>query len=161
MDDQWHTVAEAGESLGIPTGTIRRYLRTHGQHLKARKYHKKYQIHDDSIQTIQMIRDLYGKGKSQDEIDRILDQKGITRTITVEPIEDDRLDLIMDKLDKQDQMMAMMAEQIQKQNEYIKQSIDARDQRLIEAIRESLEARKQIASAEEEKRSFWSRLFKR
>lgn len=166
MDEQWHTVTDAGDRLGIPVETIRRYIRTHGHHLKVRKHHKKYQIHDDCLETFRTIRNLYASGQNQEEIDRALDQKGIARTITIDPDDHDRLDQIMDKLDKQEQInqalikqMADMMDQITRQNEYIKNSIDARDQNLMALIRESQQAK--ITAPDEQKPGIWARLFRR
>ncbi len=44
-----------------------------------------------------------------------------------------------------------MVDQLQKQQDYIKDSIDERDKKLMLAIKESMEVQRQLASAEEEK----------
>ena len=43
-----------------------------------------------------------------------------------------------------------MVDQLQKQQDYIKDSIDERDKKLMLAIKESMEVQRQLASAEEE-----------
>lgn len=53
--------------------------------------------------------------------------------------------------DDQQQFNRQLVDQLQKQQDYIKNSIDERDKKLMQAIKESMEIRRQIASAEEEK----------
>lgn len=53
--------------------------------------------------------------------------------------------------DDQQQFNKQLIDQLQKQQDYIKNSIDERDKKLMLAIKESMEIRRQIASAEEEK----------
>ncbi|MER1987402.1 MAG: DUF3967 domain-containing protein, partial [Solibacillus sp.] len=48
-----------------------------------------------------------------------------------------------------------LLEQLEKQQNYIENSIDERDKKLMLAIRESLESRRQIAAEEEKKKSWW------
>ncbi|MER2109220.1 MAG: DUF3967 domain-containing protein, partial [Solibacillus sp.] len=48
-----------------------------------------------------------------------------------------------------------LLERLEKQQKYIENSIDERDKKLMLAIRESMETRRQIAAEEEKKKSWW------
>lgn len=63
---------------------------------------------------------------------------------------------------EQQQFNQQLIEQLQKQQDYIKNSIEERDKKLMFAIKESMEIRRQLAAAEEErvenekkKKSWW------
>lgn len=67
--------------------------------------------------------------------------------------------------DFQEQQMQFNQEllnQLKEQQEFIETSLKARDQKLTEALRETLETKKLIAAATEQKKpTFWQRLFKK
>ncbi|MRX57071.1 hypothetical protein HMPREF3291_00200 [Bacillus sp. HMSC76G11] len=176
-DNDWLTVADVSEKIGIPVETIRRYIRNHSHHLKVRKLHKKYQLHDECVTVIEQIRELYSDGKSIDEVDRSLAASGVQLTINVEPEEHDRNRERDDRIEKQ--LLAMktqleqqqefnhrLLERLDQQQKYIDNRLEDRDRKLMESIRqlqEEKKARLEAAASQEEeqtvKKGFWGRLF--
>lgn len=92
FENEWLTVAEASEKTKIPVETIRRYIRNHGHHLKVKKLQKKYYLHEECMNVIEKIRELYMDGKEVTEVDERLAKAGVPLTITVTATEDDRDD---------------------------------------------------------------------
>lgn len=168
-DNDWMTVSEVSEKVNIPVETIRRYIRSHSVHLKVKKLHKKYYIHDESMTVIEQIRALYAEGKNIEEVEETLTASGIPMTITVKNDNDeamtvhltDELQEIKQALQEQKQFNQQLLEQMKQQQEYISQSLEKRDQRLLESIRamqEQKQAQIETATAEQ-KKGFFARLF--
>jgi DNA-binding transcriptional MerR regulator len=152
IENEWLTVADVCASLDIPAETVRRYIRNHSIHLKAKKSHKKYLIHHDSLEVLRQIRELYAAGKSVDEIKDILTQKGVPATFTVETTNEndervtvsvtDELQAIKTELEEQKRFNQLLLEQLHRQQKYIEQEmkriderLEERDRRLMESIR--------------------------
>jgi DNA-binding transcriptional MerR regulator len=172
---EWLTVLAIEKQTGIPNATIRRYIRNHGHHLNIRKKGKSYSIADESISVMERIRSLYDEGKALEQVEEALIKAGTPVTVTV--IEDDeRMNInvgealvSMDgRIDEQNKIIRSLVEQmqkqqetLQKQQEFITNTLEERDKRLIEVIRETQETKKQIAAANhpEEKRGWFARLF--
>lgn len=179
-DNEWLTVSEVSEKINIPVETIRRYIRGHSVHLKVKKQGKKYFLHNDAMTVIKQIRAFYDRGMNADEVEENLSSSGIPMTITVKDDNDeamtvhvaDELKEIKRALKEQKQFNQMLLQKLDQQNEhlqsqqdYIKQSLERRDQQLLESIR-SVQEHKQAeieaaANLEESKKGFFARLFGR
>ncbi|MFB7142747.1 MULTISPECIES: MerR family transcriptional regulator [Terrabacteria group] len=174
-ENQWLSVAEVGEKVGIPVETIRRYIRSHGIHMKVKKVHKRYVIHDESVTVFTQIRELYADGKNIEEVEQALTDKGVPMIITVKDENDEPMtvsvteelkrvnDTLNEKFEKQNEFNKLLLERLDQQQKYINESLNKRDQLLLESIR-SLQEEKQAriemaAAAEKPKLSFWARLF--
>lgn len=170
-DNEWFTVSEASEKINIPVETIRRYIRSHNIHLRVKKLGKKYSIHDESMTVLSQIRALYDQGKNIDEVEETLSASGIPMTITVKNDDDesmtvmvaDELQEIKRKLEQQEKFNDELMKRLDDRDRYIKESLEARDQRLMESIRllqEQKQTQLETATSQElKKRSFWTRLF--
>ncbi|MES5943924.1 MULTISPECIES: MerR family transcriptional regulator [unclassified Bacillus cereus group] len=161
-ENEWITVSEVSERSGIPVETIRRYIRTHGHHLKVRKLHKKYHLHDECMTVIDQIRNLYAQGKNVNEVDQALSNAGVPLTITVEPNvhdsheqheHDERLENILiemqKKLDQQQEFNRLLLDRLDHQQKYIEDRLENRDRMLMESIRqlqEEKQARLKVAA---------------
>lgn len=68
-----------------------------------------------------------------------------------------------DMIYKQNEAMEGLTKRLDEQQEYIKNSIEERDRKLMQTMNEMQEAKKQIASDQEEEKpkGFWKRLFNR
>ncbi len=172
---EWLTVLAIEKQLGIPNATIRRYIRNHAHHLNVRKKGKSYYIADESINIMERIRSLYDEGKTLEQVEEALVKAGTPVTVTV--IEDDErmsvnvgetLVSLDKRIDEQNKIIRALVEQMQQQQEalhkqqsFITSTLEERDKRLLEVIRETQETKKQIASAshEEPKKGWFSRLF--
>ncbi len=151
-DNEWLTVLTVEKQTKIPNATIRRYLRNHGHHLNVRKKGKSYLIDSESIPTILEIREQYDAGKSHEQVEETLTQKGKPMIITVtaddkqmtvnvgEALQDMKL-----AMHEQSNVIQSLVEQIQSQQKYIDTKLEERDRKLMAALRENQESRNQVA----------------
>lgn len=177
--NEWLSVSDISEKIGIPVETIRRYIRSHGVHMKVKKIHKRYVVHSESLTVFKQIRELYADGKNVEEIEQTLSNRGVPMTVTVQLDDDepmtvnvaDELKRMNEKLEQQYQEQAefnkVLLEQLQKQQTYIDEKLEKRDVLLVESLRVVMGERKAISetavSVEEEqqqqKKGFFARLF--
>lgn len=152
------TVLAVEKQTNIPNATLRRYIRNHGHHLNIRKKGKVYLLSSDSIEIILQIRQLYDEGLSQEEVEEALGQMGNPVTITV-TADDKQVTVnvgetlleLRQVMNEQNKIIQSLADQLQKQQEYISTKLEERDRSLIAAIRENQESKKQIAAGEMKK----------
>lgn len=155
-DSEWFSVTEASEKVNVPVETIRRYIRLHSVHLRVKKLGKKYFIHESSLTVIEQIRALYDKGKNTDEVEEALSASGIPLTITMKNDDDeamtvyvvDELQEIKQALKQQKQFNETLLKRLDQQQEYIKQSLERRDRQLMESLRATTEAKKEIEQSQ-------------
>jgi DNA-binding transcriptional MerR regulator len=165
-DNEWLSVSEVSEKVNIPVETIRRYIRSHNVHLKVKRLHKKYYLHDEALTVIERIRGLYADGKNVEEVEEALSLDGIPMTLTVENSGDERvtvhvadeLKAIRQQLEEQKQFNIKLIEELKNQRDFIELSIEKRDRQLMEVLKENQQARIEQA-ASQEKKGFFSRLF--
>ena len=157
-DVEWLTVLTVEKQTKIPNATIRRYIRNHGHHLNVQKKGKSYFIASESIPIVLNIRKQYDDGKSLDQVEEALLETSNPVIITVnadgkqmtvnvgEALQD------MNKaMHEQNKVIQSLVEHMQKQQEYIDTRLEERDRRLMTAIRENQESRKQMDAADQEK----------
>ncbi|MEW9501917.1 DUF3967 domain-containing protein [Jeotgalibacillus marinus] len=174
--NKWYNVLEAEKETKIPDATIRRYIRNHGHHLNIRKRGKSYLIAHDSLSIINKIRELYDDGKQLHDVEDTLRMMNVPMNMTVDDGEkgvtvtvSETLIQLQKGITEANKYMAeqmefnqSLLEAIKKQQDYIDTRMKERDQNLMQSLKESTEARKEIASASEEKKgSIWSRMFNR
>lgn len=182
-ENEWLSVSDISEKIGVPVETVRRYIRNHGVHLRVKKIHKKYEVHSGSLDVFKQIRELYADGKNIQEVEQTLSNRGVPMTITVNVHDDesmtvsvaDELQRMNDRLEEQEKFNkeqaeynTLLLEELKNQREEMKHQIKALGEKLdlakVETLRTMIEDRKEIvetaASVEEEKKKgFWSRLF--
>ncbi|KIL72276.1 hypothetical protein [Bacillus badius] len=169
MTDKWFTVAEIEKETGIPDATVRRYIRNHGHNFQLKKKGKSYLVTSESVEIMKQIREWYAGGKQAEQVEENLAKAGIPMTVTVTDEEEVVTVNVAETLQDMKKSMAEMNEKYDElmkafklQQEYIDQKLEARDQKLMEALNHSLEIRKELASGkqeEEKKKGFWARLF--
>jgi hypothetical protein len=157
-DMEWLTVLDVEKQLKIPNATIRRYIRNHGHHLNIRKKGKSYFIAFESIPIVLDIRKQYDEGKNQEQVEESFIQKGSPVTITVTA--DDKqvtvnigeaLQDMKKAIHEQNKIIESLVVQMKKQQDYIDNKLEERDRKLMAAIRDNQESRKQIAATDQEK----------
>jgi len=156
-DIEWLTVLDIEKKIKIPNATIRRYIRNHGHHLNIRKKGKSYFIASESIPIVLDIRKQYDEGKSQEQVEEAFIQKGSPVTITV-TADDNQMTVNVNEtlqdmkkaMHEQNVIIQSLVDQMKKQQEYIDTKLEERDRKLIAAIRENQDGRKQIAVANDE-----------
>ena len=157
--------------LGVQESTIRKYCsllqKHHYEFNKNTVGHRIFYRKD--IEILKKIIDLKNSGvlTLNEAVKTILesDRENIDDISVVESISKPDYNKLLEefKAFKNDQMEfnQQLFEQLQKQQEYIKTSIEDRDQKLMFALKESMEARRQLAAAEavaveeSKKRSWW------
>ncbi len=166
MEKEWFNVLEVEKQTGIPNQTIRRYINNHGVYLNPKKRGKSYYLSKESIKVIQEIRKLYSEGLTAQLVNDTLQEKKLPMTITVSAGEEkvsaqisESLQNMQKSIDEQNEVIRSLAEQIKNQQEYIDCKMEERDRRLIKAMKESMEVKKQIAVSQEQKKSWWKKLF--
>ena len=169
-ETEWLSVADVSECTGVPVETVRRYIRSHGIHLKVKKVHKRYLVHNESVAVFKQIRELYSDSKNVEEVEQILSSRGVPMTVTIENDDDepmtvsmaDELREIKKALIQQQQFNQDLLEELKRQKNYIENSIEKRDQRLIESLRviknENHEANLEIAPRKK-KSGIFQRIF--
>lgn len=151
-DVEWLNVLAIEKQTKIPNATIRRYIRNHGHHLNIRKKGKSYFIASESIPIVLNIRKQYDDGKSLEQVEEALLQTGKPVIITVN-VDDKQVTVNVGEalqdmkkaMHEQNKIIQSLAEQMQKQQEYIDTKLEERDRKLMAAIRENQESRKQVA----------------
>lgn len=151
--EKWLSVSKVMEKAGLSESTARRYIRNHQRFLKIRKGKRKsYQIHESQLDIIKQIRDWYGEGKGAEDVDELLQDKGIAMTVVVKEDDGEVEQTVGEAL-------AQLQKSVDEQNESIKElktfnqrlieELDKRDEQIMKAVKESLESKKEIAAAKE------------
>lgn len=81
---EWYTVQEAADKLLIPHQTLRRYIASHKHLLRMMKEGRYYKIHDESLEVLRKMRELYDSGKTTADVDRAILEEGMPVTVTIE-----------------------------------------------------------------------------
>lgn len=166
---------EMSEKTGIPHQTLRRYMQSHSHLLKMKKHHKAWQLDEECIEVFIRMRELYSDGKTQEQVDNELASTGLTVTIEMPNEQGEQslvnvgsvLTSIQEQVSEQGKYIQDLTdalreqnEQYQKQQEYIRESLEKRDKHLMMALRESQETKQlMLATKEEEKpQTFLERL---
>lgn len=166
------TIAEIAELAGIPNSTCRRYLASFESFFLVRGGNRVKKYEESAVKVLKRVKHLYEEGQDTNEIHDILRNefplvidddheqgeaaKQPPGLATVEDIAGIRA-----ALQEQKEFNKVLLEKLEKQQEYINSRLDQHDKLLMESLKESMEARKQIAATKNEKKSFWQRIFKR
>ena len=174
-DELIYDTAMVSKVLGVQESTIRKYCsllqKHHYEFNKNKVGHRIFYKKD--IEILKKIIDLKNSGAlTLNEAVRTileLDPENIDDISAVESVSKPDYHKLLEefKIFKQDQMEfnQKLFEQLQQQQEYIKNSIEDRDQKLMFALKESMEARRQLAAAEavaieENKKKSWWKFWK-
>lgn len=162
-EGNWFTLTDISKKLDIPYNSLARYVSRHYQHLKTKKEHTSIFVHSDSFDTLKTIRELYEKRYTQKTVDQELLGRGIPITVVVEDENaiqtlsttlqgmKTELETLRKQSDQQQEFNMELLQQLQKQQDYINQRMDQRDHLLMQSLKESLEARQQVAAANAKK----------
>ncbi len=165
------TISEICKGTNISNSSCRRYLSEFDEFFSVKGGSRVKKYEEQAVNVIRRIKHLYDEGKDKDEIYNVLinefplvvnddEQRNIDSVPGLATSED--IAMIKESLEEQKKFNADLLKRLDRQQEYIDQSMKKRDQELILTMQESLEAKKQIATAAEkepEKQGFFSRLF--
>lgn len=186
MEKDYFTVAEIENKIKIPHQTIRRYMKIHGHYLMMKKSHRSFLVHEKSIEVLNTIRSLYSEGKTSKQVDDYFMNNGfplnldsaknhepVSDVVPVSVLQDLKSDLqiLHEKLNKQEEFNLLLLEKIVKQNEklevqqkYIDEKLIRRDELLIKSMREIIEKKSLNVPVEEaqnkQKKKWYQSFFK-
>lgn len=159
----WYTLSALVEKTGIPYQSLARYVQRHSQHLKIKKEHKSYLVHNDSVLVLEHIRKCYQEGMTEKQVDTELSLKGIPITINfpdeneISTLENtlksmqESMRLLHEKAENQEKFNQELVRQLEKQQHYINTRLEERDKALMLSLKETLEAKQQMAIAKSKK----------
>lgn len=184
---EWLTIAELAERTKVPEPSVRRYLKAFGDFFNHKGGSRGKRYEDTAVKVLIRIKQLFEDGYQTDAIDGFLrkefpmiisddnmtdsENKAATPTLaTVEDMEEIKQALAEQReFNKQQQEFnKVLIQKLSEQESYIKESLQKRDQKLIESMRQGLKEQQAVsemiaASVQEKKkstkRSFWQRLF--
>ncbi|MGG0656449.1 hypothetical protein [Rummeliibacillus pycnus] len=174
VEDLIYDTSLVSKILGVQESTLRKYCALMQKHnyefnknsVGHRIFYKK------DIEIIRKIVELKNSSSLtlnqsvktilESDIEDIDDITAMESISAVEPISNPAFNMLIEAFstfqneqqqfkNEQQQFNKQLLEQLQKQQDYIKNSIDERDKKLMLSIKESMEMRRQLAAAEEEK----------
>lgn len=169
-----YSPSDLSDVLKIKESTLRKYcllLEEHGYEFSKNARGQRY-YYDKDVITLRKFITLKDNGMTLEESAAgvVLWHKGnednetsvaLTNTDThnamIRYISD--MNEMKEMIQKQSEIIVMLNDKIDKQQEYINNHLEERDNKLMRALQESIETQKQIAS-ENEKKGFWRKLFK-
>lgn len=163
----WFTLSELSKKLDMPYNTLNRYVNRHSQFLKIKKEHKHYLVHEESLDLLLIIRELYLGGHTQKTVDIELLNRNVAVTIVVEDetsietlsttlqaMKTD-IDSLRKHSEQQENFNRELLMMLEKQHQHIGEHIERRDKLLLQSIKESMEARRELAATKEKWWQFW------
>lgn len=146
-------LSKAVELTSIPNGTLKRYMLNHSQFVDFKKVGREYRININDLEIIKIIRTLYNQGLKQNAVDEKLESEGIPVTITIPEENNSSLVNVNEELSQLKNMVQLnnnVQEKLISELMELKQEINRKDATILNFMKESMESRKEIASALEE-----------
>ena len=112
--EEWQTISELAESLGIPETTARRYAKTFAGYLTSRKFGRitKYDARE-ALEILERVSRLYGSGATMEEIAEQLGED-YTQTVEMESAPPARVNMLVPMLIAQQRGNREMQETLEK-----------------------------------------------
>src|SRR5699024_2878625 len=147
--------------LDIKDSTLRKYcLMLEDKGYEFQKNNRDHRFfRDDDIITLRKFITLKDNGMSLEESAEgvVLWHKGNEEEVTDVTVRQTDTRDVIERYNND--MTNELSDKIDKQQEYINDRLEQRDNNLMKVLEENLESQRQIASASEEKKGFWKRLF--
>lgn len=170
---EWFTITELAEKTSIPDTTIRRYIQKFNEFFPHKGGSRSRRYEEVSVKILVRIKNLFDSGYETDQVDATLrnefpmvvdgdKQEVMEFTPTLATAED--INEIKEALKQQNEFNQLLLEKLESQERYIKESLEKRDQVLMESLRTMQEDKKlllEVAAAheEEKKKGFFAKLF--
>lgn len=156
--DELYLAAEIAEKCQIPENTVRRYCKNFKEYIPSKKYGRATRYSADSINILQNISALYSKGHTTLEIQDLL-RGQYPQTVELEeknlPVGTiQQIATALDKLASQEKEINELKQKVQKMEEYQTETLDKRDQRLMETMRKMIDEKG-------DKLPWWKKIFKK
>jgi DNA-binding transcriptional MerR regulator len=170
-----YTTSETARMMDIAVPTVRKYsqsLENHGYVFVKGKGTGQYEARlflEKDIQALRYLKDIREKGgitvKQATSIVIERFGKGAIQDVRSKDIRhnaqsDRQYDELKEMIQQQNNLIMELTNEVRNQKHYIDDRLNERDRVLMQTLKESQETKKQIAAAEE-KKGFWSKLFKK
>lgn len=157
MNENYLTLKQLIEIVDIPENSCKRYLQEHEQFLNYKKVHNRYMIHVSAVETLKIIRKLYGEGLKKEAVDEHLNGAGVPVTITMDSEEDSTsLINVNAELQEMKKMMHLLFQKAEDDKKVLlqeiadlKQLVNRKEADKITELRKSLEDKQGEAEARE------------
>lgn len=178
---EWFNINELAEKTNIPDTSVRRYIAKFPHFFLYKGGARSRRYEDSSVKVLIRIKNLYDNGYETEQADEILrqefpmivdgdkvtggEEKAVTPALaTSEDVAElkEAIALLLEKSKRQEEFNRLLSDKLDQQQKYIEESLNKRDQLLLESIREKQEEKLDETAAaqeKEEKSSFFSRLF--
>lgn len=173
MAEEWLTVTELANRLGLAENTARRYAKLFDEYISSRKYGRTIKYDPEAIKVMDSVSRLYKEGLGTQEIQERLrgvyplhvdvqqetdkDRLPATPTAIPEVVTElkEAIARMTEQMDRQEAFNKELLQHLQEREQYIDLSLRTRDEKLMDTLREIKEYRLQIAAAEQKKKSWW------
>jgi len=175
---EWFSINELAARTNIPDTTVRRYIGKFSDFFLAKGGTRSKKYEDSAVKILIRIKDLYDSGFETEAIESTLRTEFSTVVVVGEDGETveekpsapmhtlataDDINEIKAALKRQEEFNKLLFEKLNQQDTYIKESLQKRDQMLMDSLRSVQEEKKVLleaaASRESQKSSFFSKLF--
>ena len=173
QNDRLLTVKEVANLINETPNVVRNWLKDLKMYIPLQKNESGYNVFgEEAIERLKLIKHLHReRNYSVKQIEHYLATDGEAYKLVPEKKAEEILAEEMKELKeqikqlqehskKQEEFNKALIEKLDNQGNYIDEKLNKRDQLLLQSVKETLEAKQQIASSKEvEKKGFWARLF--
>lgn len=162
---KWLSVAELSKQADVPESTARRYVTHFRDHFNYENRKRGRRYSPESVAILHFIQNCYIQGMEKEEIERaLLRQFPAVNIETSTGDVSEQVPILLTREDLNDIKHEMKAirEENKQLHEYIEKSLLEKDQQLMQAIRQMMELRNELAVANSEDNKkrrflFWGR----
>lgn len=169
--NKYISISESEQLTGIPNATLKRYILNHSEFIQFKKQGREYRIKVTELEKLKLIRKLYNEGLKREDVNERLEAEGIPVTITLDEAEEKGLISVNEEIAEMKKLLNMQMQfnqHLLKEVQELKRIVNRKEVEMIQELRNSMQEAKQEtlkaleeASTSKEKRSWFSKLFKR
>lgn len=168
--EKWLSISQLSEVVETPETTVRRYLNKFSKYFRHEQIGRGKKYHPEAIEILNRIALLYNEDYETTEIEDLLskefaftvdDEPGSehedskNKTTTQPPMENMEKQFEEFK-NQQEQFNRQLLQRLDEQQSYIQNSIEERDKKLMDGLREVQETKKLLASTKQKRWwEFW------
>lgn len=155
--DEWLSIAEIADKIGIPDNTARRYAGKFSDFMQSKTYGRTKKYTPDAIQVIERVSQLYQSGKSTDEIYELLQRE---KPIVVEVEEEERPSLFVQPYEVMEEFRrtnSLILQTMQQVSEAV-ETMTAQQQELAESRRKIDELKDMVRERETREKELLQRI---
>lgn len=154
---EWLSIAEVAKQLGLAENTARRYVNLFKEYINSKQFGRATKYDTESLEILSTVSRLYQEGLGTQEIQERLrgtytlhleipQEEELHAPIAIAEIRETMVQMA-EYIKRQDELNQSLAKQIEDHRTYIEQSVKERDEKLMAAIRELTEAKREASAA--------------